>query len=64
MTKFVGKFRKNSDYKDDYNYAKSFLKNKKRKDEHSEVKKQFKQHEKYEFDDDYEFVNISRCKND
>lgn len=45
MTKFVGKFRKNQDYNDDYIYAKEFLHNKKRRGEHSEIKKQIKQWE-------------------
>ena len=34
MTKFVGKFRKNKNYNDDYNYD-----SKRHKDEHSEIKK-------------------------
>ena len=42
MTKFVGKFRKNQDYNDDYIYAKNFLHSKRRRGEHSEVKKQMK----------------------
>ena len=39
MSKFVGKFRKNKDYKDDYVYAKSFLQNNKRRNEQAEVKR-------------------------
>lgn len=39
MSKFVGKFRKNKDYNDDYNYAKNYLHNKHRRSEHAEVKK-------------------------
>lgn len=39
MSKFVGKFRKNKDYKDDYVYAKSFLQTKKRRNEQAEVKR-------------------------
>ena len=35
MTKFVGKFRKNKNYNDDYNYD-----NKRHRNEHSESKKQ------------------------
>ena len=34
MSKFVGKFRKNKNYNDDYNYD-----NKRHRDEHSEIKK-------------------------
>ena len=44
MTKFVGKFRKNKDYSDDYDYARNILHNKKRRGEHGEVKK-LKNHE-------------------
>lgn len=50
MTKFVGKFRKNQDYNDDYIYAKNFLHNKKRRGEHSEVKKQKQHWNEEEFD--------------
>jgi hypothetical protein len=39
VSKFVGKFRKNKDYKDDYVYAKSFLQNNKRRNEQAEVKR-------------------------
>ena len=35
MSKFVGKFRKNKNYNDDYNYD-----NKRHRNEHSESKKQ------------------------
>ena len=45
MTKFVGKFRKDQDYKDDYSYAKNFLNSKKRTTEHPEIKKQLKSHQ-------------------
>ncbi len=45
MTKFLGKFRKNQDYNDDYTYAKNFLHSKKRTTEHSEVKKYIKNSE-------------------
>ena len=58
MTKFVGKFRKNQDYNDDYIYAKNFLHNKKRKNEHSEVKKQMKHWE----DETFENLEISQGK--
>ena len=50
MTKFVGKFRKNQDYNEDYDYAKNFLHSRKRKDEHGEIKK-LKNHE---YEDEYE----------
>lgn len=45
MTKFVGKFRKNQDYNEDYEYAKNVLHNKKRISEHAEIKKILTQHE-------------------
>jgi hypothetical protein len=45
VTKFVGKFRKNQDYNDDYIYAKSYLHIKKRNGEHGEIKKQLQQWE-------------------
>ena len=47
MTKFVGKFRKNKDYSDDYDYARNVLHSKKRRDEHAEVKKL----KNYEYED-------------
>ena len=47
MTKFLGKFRKNQDYNDDYTYAKNFLHSKKRTTEHSEVKKYIKNSEDF-----------------
>lgn len=50
MTKFVGKFRKNQDYNEDYDYAKNFLHSKRRRGEHAEIKK-LKNHE---YEDVYE----------
>ena len=40
MTKFVGKFRKNKEYNDDYAYTHS-----KHRNEHAEIKKILTQHE-------------------
>ena len=40
MTKFVGKFRKNKEYNDDYAYTHS-----KHRNEHAEIKKLLTQHE-------------------
>ena len=57
MTKFVGKFRKNQDYKDDYSYAKNFLSSVKRKSEHPEIKKQLKN---WEYEDAYSEEEIER----
>ncbi len=59
MTKFVGKFRKNKDYNDDYNYAKTVLHSKRRRGEHPEVKKQIKHWQA----EDYEELEISHSKN-
>jgi hypothetical protein len=57
MSKFVGKFRKNHDYRDDYEYSQKANKKKHTKHkvkEHAEVKKQIKQWE-LENHQDYEF---------
>ena len=43
MTKFVGKFRKNKEYNDDYSYTHS-----KHRNEHAEIKKIITQHEEEE----------------
>ena len=55
MSKFVGKFRKNQDYNEDYDYARKVLHSRKRINEHSEIKK-LKSQEKKEHDlfDEYE----------
>lgn len=47
MTKFVGKFRKNQDYNDDYAYTHS-----KHRNEHAEIKKILTQHEE-EIEEDF-----------
>ena len=49
MTKFVGKFRKNKEYNDDYAYTHS-----KHRDEHAEIKKLLTQHEDAEIFEDVE----------
>ena len=49
MTKFVGKFRKNQDYNDDYTYAHS-----KHRNEHAEIKKLLTQYEDEEMLEDVE----------
>jgi hypothetical protein len=64
VTKFIGKFRKNQDYNEDYDYAKNFLHSKRRRGEHGEIKK-LKNHEyedayEYEMDDE----DISPSKKD
>lgn len=46
MTKFVGKFRKNKEYSDDYSYTQS-----KHRNEHAEIKKILTQHEEEESDE-------------
>ena len=43
MSKFVGKFRKNKEYNDDYSYTHSRHRN-----EHAEIKKLLTQHEEEE----------------
>jgi hypothetical protein len=43
VTKFVGKFRKNKEYNDDYSYTHSRHRN-----EHAEIKKLLTQHEEEE----------------
>ena len=47
MTKFVGKFRKNKDYNDDYNFAG----NRRPKNEHAEIKKLLKHDLEEEFEE-------------
>ena len=49
MTKFVGKFRKNKEYNDDYAYTHSRHRN-----EHAEIKKLLTQHEEQEMIEDVE----------
>ena len=49
MTKFVGKFRKNKEYNDDYAYTHS-----RHRDEHAEIKKLLTQHEDAEIFEDVE----------
>ena len=49
MTKFVGKFRKNKEYNDDYAYTHS-----KHRNEHAEIKKLLTQHEDAEIFEDVE----------
>ena len=46
MTKFVGKFRKNKEYNDDYSYTHS-----KHRNEHAEIKKLLTQDLEEEFDE-------------
>lgn len=60
MTKFVGKFRKNQDYNDDYIHAKKYLHTKKRRGEHPEIKKQLQQLE----EENLENVDISQSEKD
>ena len=49
MTKFVGKFRKNKEYNDDYAYTHS-----KHRNEHAEIKKLLTQYEDEEIFEDVE----------
>ena len=48
MTKFVGKFRKQKDYNDDYEFSRNALSNRKRKGVNTEVKKLLKMYEEEE----------------
>ena len=57
MTKYAGKFRKNDDYNDDYEYTKSSRTNKRKKNEHGEIKKKLKQWEYENRHDDEEYSN-------
>lgn len=50
MTKFVGKFRKNKEYNDDYNYTP-----KRSKSEHAEIKRLLAQ----ELEEEYEIEEAS-----
>lgn len=50
MSKFVGKFRQNNEYSDDWNSTKSFNNKRKRKGENSEIRR-MKIRQQYE--DDY-----------
>lgn len=47
MSKFVGKFRKNKEYNDDYNYTHA-----KHRNEHAEIKKLLTQHEEEIMEDE------------
>lgn len=49
MTKFVGKFRKQKDYNDDYEFSRNALNNRKRKGVNTEVKKLLKMYEEEEY---------------
>lgn len=49
MSKFVGKFRKNKEYNDDYKYTHSRHRN-----EHTEIKKLLTQHEEEELSESAE----------
>lgn len=56
LSKFVGKFRKNQDYSDDYNAMKSSGKKVKKRNEHGEIRKLLtrEMQEGYEYYDNYE----------
>jgi len=51
LTKFVGKFRKNKNYNDDYNYEV-----KRHRDEHSEIKKLLTRDYEYQLEDVKEYL--------
>ena len=60
MSKFVGKFRKNKDYNDDYNYAST----RRHRNEHSEIKKLITQSLEEENFDEVDEEEISQYKKD
>ena len=55
--KFVGKFRKNKDYKDDYSYAKEFLNVRKSRIEHPEIKAKNQRWEEKAYDEPEELYD-------
>jgi hypothetical protein len=55
VSKFIGKFRKHKDYRDDYDYAKEYLNNKRVRTEHAEVRKQLREKDwEEEYDEEYD----------
>jgi len=54
VSKFVGKFRKDKNYNDDYKFADRYDHDKKTKNEHAEIKKQLKKY--YEESEDNEYM--------
>jgi hypothetical protein len=59
VSKFVGKFRKEKFYSDDYGNSKNALKEKKNRDSQSDVRKQKMNWEQENFyDDEYENFSI------
>jgi hypothetical protein len=62
VTKFVGKFRKHKDYRDDCDYAKNYLHNRRVRSEHTEIRKQLREkvlsdsdhYVGYDYDEDYD----------
>lgn len=56
MSKFVGKFRQERDYSDDWNSTKNFNSKKKRKGENSEIRR-MKMQQQYEDSYGYEDVD-------
>jgi SOS response regulatory protein OraA/RecX len=57
VSKFVCKFRKHKDYKDDHDYAKDFLNSKSRRSELPEVKKKLMELAYKNADDDDDDYN-------
>jgi hypothetical protein len=52
VSKFVGKFRKNKEYNDDYAYTHS-----KHRNEHAEIKKLLTQHEEEMLEEEQEIIS-------
>lgn len=62
MSKFLGKFRKEKDYKDDYANSKNLSSERNRKNLQSEVRKQKMNWEQENFNDD-EYVYVRNKNN-
>jgi len=60
MSKFAGKFRKNEDYSDDYEFYNQNKKIKRKMKEHGEIKKKIKQRELENLQDEEEFYQSYR----
>ncbi len=56
MSKFVGKFRREKDYSDDFKSSRNLYNERKRKSENAEQKKvKLRRYQEEEYDDDYEY---------
>ena len=53
MSKFVGKFRRDEDYSDDYKSSRNIYNERKRKKESAEQKKMKRRYHEDDYEDDY-----------